>query len=425
MSALISNLANRSALAKLAGSPAAILFISANVANVANLAFNMIFARLMGPELFSDVALLLTLKLAALSLFSASQFGLSALVAAGKMSDTEEADLIAGVSKLSFKLCIPLCLILLASAQWIASVFAVSDAWSIALIILTLPALVPISLYRGGAYGRVDLPRIVYSTQFEWMLRLFGGLALWCAGLGLSGVTAALVASVYIGALCASRRDQRQAFKRQQPAPQNAALLILKTSAPFAALQAAQILMLDGDLFIAKSVLSATDAGYLAALGLVQRIFFFAFLSFSALLLPLVAKKSAQDDSAGARRDLMNMLCALCTIGALPLIVMTLFAPLICSILFGAAYASMASLAPFAAASALCFAMAHLVTMYFVAKDNLRSAYIFAFTGLLVLMVLSAVAVRHADLGALVFTKFILMIGVAVFSLLMVKTERS
>ena len=57
--------------------PAVILFVSANIANAANLFFNMIFARLMGPVLFADLTLLLTLKLGALSFLGALQFAYS------------------------------------------------------------------------------------------------------------------------------------------------------------------------------------------------------------------------------------------------------------------------------------------------------------------------------------------------------------
>ena len=408
---------------RLAKSPMAILFISSNIANVANLAFNMIFARLMGPELFSDLALILTLKLAALSLFSAAQFGLSGLVASGKMNDAQQSDLIAGVSKLSFKICIPICIVLFALLEWLAGLFSLSDIWAIGLVFLTIPALVPISLYRGGAYGRVDLPRIVSSTQLEWIARLIGGLVLWFAGVGLVGVTAALVASVYIGALCASRSSERRAYLHKQTGQSKSALLIVKASAPFAALQVAQILMLDGDLFVAKSALEAADAGYLAALGLIQRIFFFAFLSFSALLLPMVAKKYAQNDRSGARLDLLHMLAALCAIALMPLLVITLLASLVCGILFGEAYGPMAQWAPYAACSALCFAIAHLVTMYFVAREKLISAYVFAGAGFLVLGLLAATAMAQPDLGTLIITKFILMISVAILSLVMVARD--
>jgi len=61
--------------------PAAAVFVSANIANVANLLFNMIFARLMGPAAFADLTLLLTLKLGVLSFLGALQFAFAEHVA--------------------------------------------------------------------------------------------------------------------------------------------------------------------------------------------------------------------------------------------------------------------------------------------------------------------------------------------------------
>ena len=42
----------------LAATPAVVVFLSSNFVNVGNLVFNMIFSRLMGPELFGVLAML-------------------------------------------------------------------------------------------------------------------------------------------------------------------------------------------------------------------------------------------------------------------------------------------------------------------------------------------------------------------------------
>ena len=65
--------------------PAAALFISANIANAANLVFNMVFARIMGPAAFADLTLLLTLKLGILSFLGALQFAFAELTAKESM----------------------------------------------------------------------------------------------------------------------------------------------------------------------------------------------------------------------------------------------------------------------------------------------------------------------------------------------------
>ena len=420
MASLPSGTQTRSRVWQLARSPSAVIFLSANIANAANLVFNMIFARLMGPELFSDLALLLTLKLAALSLFSALQFGFSKVTAVLHADARRQADMVAGLSKLSLKVSIPVFFILFAGIDGVARLFSMSDPRTLILVLLIIPALVPISLYRGIAYGRIDVPRLVLSFQLEWMVRLLAGVALWFAGFGLVGVTLALAVSVYIGAVFASRKADRAAWSRRQSHSASDAIMALRTSAPFLAIQIAQILMLDGELFIAKAVLPGTEAGYLAGLGLIQRIFFFAFLSFATLLIPMVARKSADQDRVGARRDLSNMLAALAALAIIPLGILTAFAPFVSTLLFGEAFRPMASWAPMAAMSAFSFAITHLVITYYVGRDDNLSAYGFAGIALLQLLTLMFVSTIWPSLGALVIAKFFIMIAIAIISVAMV-----
>jgi O-antigen/teichoic acid export membrane protein len=405
---------------QLARAPSTIIFLSANIANAANLAFNMVFARLMGPDLFSDLALLLTLKLAALSLFSAMQFGFSKITALIHADEQRQADMVAGLSKLSLKVSIPVFFLLFAGVDGLARLLAMRDPMTLTLVLLIIPALVPISLYRGVAYGRIDVPRLVSSFQLEWVVRLLAGLALWFAGFGLLGVTLALVASVYIGALFASRKSDRTAWRRRQAHSASDGLLALQASAPFLAIQIAQILMLDGELFIAKAVLPGTEAGYLAGLGLIQRIFFFAFLSFAALLLPMVARKTADQDTVGARQDLSNMLAGLTILAIIPLTVLTLFSPFISALLFGEAFRPMAPWAPMAAMSALSFAIAHLAITYFVARDYTGRAYGFAGVAMVQFLALVLVASIWPSLAAIVTAKFFIMIAIAIGAIAMV-----
>lgn len=60
-------------LATLAASPALIIFVATNLVNLGNLSFNLVFSRWMGPALFGDLTLLLTLKLAMLGMLDALQ----------------------------------------------------------------------------------------------------------------------------------------------------------------------------------------------------------------------------------------------------------------------------------------------------------------------------------------------------------------
>jgi len=106
--------------------PAFIIFLSANIANVANLAFNMIFARVLSPAQFADLTLLLTLKLGLLSLFSAVQFGISDLVARER-DRFKSKSFTALLGRKSFRYSLPLCLLIIVSAEFLGALLNFKD----------------------------------------------------------------------------------------------------------------------------------------------------------------------------------------------------------------------------------------------------------------------------------------------------------
>ena len=63
---------------------------------------------------------------------------------------------------------------------------------------------------------------------------------------------------------------------------------VLTLAFPFAVLQAAQVLHLDGDLLVANAVLTPEEVGFVAVLSLIQRVQFFACFGLAAVLLPSV-----------------------------------------------------------------------------------------------------------------------------------------
>jgi len=106
-------------------------------------------------------------------------------------------------------------------------------------------------------------------------------------GFGLPGIAIAVGLSILAGFLFSTDRQDRRLFKQVQKAQNTVNVKALSiTALPYLILQAAQIIVLDSDILIAKAVFSAEAAGLVAGLLLIQRIFFFAFLSCSTLLQP-------------------------------------------------------------------------------------------------------------------------------------------
>ena len=127
--------------------PAVILFVSANIANAANLFFNMIFARLMGPVLFADLTLLLTLKLGALSFLGALQFAYSERTAKRENVKTSKINAHA-ISWQSLKFSVPVMVILIASANFLSSALNFSSPLALSLLALAIPFFFPMVIYR-------------------------------------------------------------------------------------------------------------------------------------------------------------------------------------------------------------------------------------------------------------------------------------
>jgi len=269
--------------------PAAILFISANIANAANLAFNMIFARILGPVLFADLTLLLTLKLGALSFLSALQFAISEQCA--KKQNIRASKVKAFVlSWHSLKISIPIMFVAIASSNLIASWLNFSSPWALALLALSIPFFLPMVIYRGLTQGLINIPKIVFSIQSEWIIRLIGSLILWKLGLGLPGIAVAVGLSIIAAFIFSTDKQDWSLREIALNTNSNAnAKAIGVVALPYLILQVAQVVVLDSDIIIAKTSFSAQTAGLVAGLLLIQRIFFFAFLSCSILFcLPIL-----------------------------------------------------------------------------------------------------------------------------------------
>jgi O-antigen/teichoic acid export membrane protein len=69
--------------------PVFLIFLSSNVGNVGNLAYNVLFSRALGPALFGELSVLMTVTLSVLAILSALQLSLSREVSAnaGRVPD--------------------------------------------------------------------------------------------------------------------------------------------------------------------------------------------------------------------------------------------------------------------------------------------------------------------------------------------------
>lgn len=284
-------LSNRAAILTAVFSPAVLIFACYNVVNAGNLAFTMVFSRWMGPALFGDLAIILTVKLSILSIFAAVQMAVSRHVAATGQADDAA---LARFSRIGFAVLAGLLPLLLATI-WqtdLGQKFGMSTQGLFFIICLAIPFALPLCLLRGVVQGRMDVGAVLTSALVEMAVRLFGAVVLWHLGAGITGVVVAVALSVVAGwAVIASR------LSRLRPDVSSSGTLVrtlMAACVPFAVLQLSQVLLLDAEVFVAKLLLARPEAGYLAAASLFQRIEFFACFGLVSVLLPSVANAVSQ-----------------------------------------------------------------------------------------------------------------------------------
>ncbi len=376
--------------------PVAILFISANVANVANLIFNMVFARLMGPTLFADLTLLLTLKLGVLSFLGAAQFAFAEHAA--KASNVEQSKNQAkALSWKSLKLSIPLMFFILVCAEYLSSILNFSSPMALSFLALALPFFVPMVIYRGLTQGLIDVPKIVLSIQAEWVIRLLGSIIMWKMGFGLPGIAIAVALSIIAGFIFSTSRRELKSTRLAAGVTKSLEVKALgATAMPYLILQLAQVLVLDSDIFVAKAVFSAETAGLVAGLLLIQRVFFFAFLSCSTILQPYVAK---QEEENRTPKELFTLLSAIGVITLLALSVIIPNSELVVKIMLGDAYKQLSSIIWISAITGAVFIISHLCAIYQIAKGQKFAAILVLAFGLFQLISLTSVNHFFPELG--------------------------
>ena len=359
----------------LLGSPFVIIFLSSNIVNVGNLAFNLLFSRWMGPEVFGDLAVTLTLMLAVMGVLTAAQMAVSQMVAS--VDEAGRSALLTSLANINrlvmggASLALPAVLL----AIWLGNpgaALGMSDPMALLVLALAVPFVGPLSLVRGVINGNIDVKRIVLSAQGEMIVRLALAIIAWQAGFGLIGVVWSLAISLVVGWAIMGRvlPAPAQLLPRFGVEERKLAKRVGLIALPFAMLQAAQVVLLDGDVFLAKLLLTEREAGLVAALSLVQRIQFFACFALASILLPSVSRAVANGGN-GLREALP--VGALFLAVAVPFIAGAILVPdLMIRVFFGAAYLdAQPALLPTALA-ACAFTGVYLVAT-FMAGHNVRT----------------------------------------------------
>ena len=343
-------------------------------ASASNYLVNLVLARWMAPSEFGDANLIVTLMLGitavavTLQLVSARRISTADAVSAGTIRS--------GLLRRAWWTGAGVAAATTAAAPVLRDVTSSASALPFVLLAVGLPCYLAQAVERGVLQGRLRFGGLALTLIVEAAVRSIVAIGLVALGLGVSGATIGITASFALTWLVARRRSSAEidatasarshhldpVDERSPLAPATAADTLDAARTDRLATQAAalllvgQIIVNNGDVVLAKVLLSPTDAGIFSVVALVGRAVFFLSWSIVTAAFP----HAAREGDANARLVERRAVRTIALLGAAMTALVTVAAPPLTPIVFGSDYERAAPLfAPYALATSL-FAVANV-----------------------------------------------------------------
>ena len=343
-------------------SASALLMLSMTVVNAGNYVYNLIMGRWLGPSLFADLSLIVTLLLVVTFLTAPIQ------MTAARYSAIHTADgdnqTLASIRRFIWFVALSLGLLLTvffaALAPLLQKFFHTQSFLSFIIFGAAMPFAMLQSVERGMLQGRTNFKILAISYQVEMWSRLLISIGLVALGLSVDGAVTGISLSFFFTWLVA--RSAVHGLGTKESITKETRQDLLTFAAPVLVSQLGQILINNSDVILVKRFFETTEAGQYAALALIGRIVFFATWSVVTTMFPIVAQKQKMGEPHG---HLLWISLGIVLGVSTPVVLLTLAAPeFVVTILFGEKYIGVASLLWLYALATSLYAMANVVINY-------------------------------------------------------------
>lgn len=343
-------------------SASALLMLSMTVVNAGNYVYNLIMGRWLGPSLFADLSLIVTLLLVVTFLTAPIQ------MTAARYSAIHTAD---GDSKtlaslqrfiwfIALGLGLALMLFFVALAPALKNFFHTKSPLPFIIFGAALPFSMLQAVERGMLQGRTSFKVLAISYQVEMWSRLLVSILLVALGLSVNGAVIGISLSFFFTWMVA--RFAVSGLDSQENLSKENRMEVLAFALPVMVSQLGQILINNSDVILVKRFFETSEAGKYAALALIGRIVFFATWSVVTTMFPIVAQKQKMGEP---HAHLLWVSLGIVAGVSLPIVLLTLFVPeFLVSILFGEKYLSVTNLLWLYALATSLYAMANVVINY-------------------------------------------------------------
>jgi len=357
--------------------PATIFMISTMIVNGGNYAYNLWLGRKLGPAIFSEVGLLLTILLI-LSFIGMTLQLVSAkfIIELNQLTGQIFHSLISRISLISGTV---LMVVILVFSNQLSAFFQLSSSWPLTILSISIPFYFLMSVSRGIQQGNHHFVKLSASYQIEiWSKFGFTVLLLYIfpnhAGIIIA---LALLFSVISGSFSAGLQMLITKVKRSQ-FPTDTKRKIFVFAAFTLGYELIQIVINYGDLLTVKHYFDASTAGLYTSISLVGRMVYFLTWMMVMVLIPTVIKK--RKEGLPVTKLMYQYTAFISVISGSIVLISFLFPEATIRLLFGEAFTAFAPHLWKYAFATMLFALSNLFIYYFISLEFYKPVY---FAGLI------------------------------------------
>lgn len=382
-----------------------VFFLSSTCVNLGNYLFNLLIGRLLGPVLFADISLIVTIMLVTtfMTMALTTTIAWFTAVHVANLDFERVAALRSWCLRVGLIIGVVAALIMIFGAVPFQLVFHMHSFWPFIILGVGFPVFFVMAIERGILQGRAFFGGLSLSNQAEMWVRLLGAVAAVQTGGSVNEIVGVLSLSFLVGWLPA--RQARKGLPKTFPVlTLQERKRIYTYFGPVIIGLLGQIIINNSDVLIVKSFFPSQQAGLYAALALIGRIVYFATWSIVIIMFPLIAQKHQRGE---AHRPLLWIMCGITTFISGGIVLITLFIPgTVVQLLFGSAYLAIAPLLWLYALTTALYTLANGITNYYLSLGNGLGNYIVLVVGI---AQIGGLLLFHQSLFIVVLVQLILM----------------
>src|SRR5690348_1448691 len=361
-----------------------------------NFGFNVSMARLLGPALFAQVAVVVTLLMLASAVSLSFQMVCAKFVARNESTFGKLA-VFHGLRKRAWMVGIAIAVGLTLAQKPVAAYLQMPNSWVLAVFALGMAFYTPLGVKRGNMQGLCAFGALSRNYIFEAGSKLACAILLVELGYGVLGAVGAISASILAAVLIPSPKAQDDAGSK--------ALIPASFREGMQAIVffVGQVVINNIDIILVKHFFASELAGLYAAVALVGRVLYFAAWSIVSAMFPISA--ASKEDQNKVHVLLLPLMIVLLMSVAF-VVVLALFPGFIIHLVLGEGFRSAEPLLSLYAVATGLYALAVVLMTYEMSRKIANTGWLqLLFSGALAFLI----SMFHSTLRQVIVVQVALM----------------